>query len=180
MFTEKVSDKNWQVNKSRNIISFVINQRLWQLPKYPPSRWPAPLSERLLRKVLILWHQSASTRQIRQTVQRQYTWCENFSAGSDSGVGDADMGAWAASHIAPCYWLPTSVLSLNTLVHWGVYWQSSHAYYRRSHRCSSPLSQHSYYEHTLTFTADNLQMCTNANQEFSLPLLHTVYNTHLT
>lgn len=69
----------------------------------------------------------------------------------------------AASHISPCYGLimvpqTTSVLSLNTLIHWGVYWQSSHVYYSRSHCCSSPLCRRSYYAHTLTFTADGLEM----------------------
>ncbi len=37
MFLEKVSDKNWQVNKNRNIISSIINLVISSAAKISPN-----------------------------------------------------------------------------------------------------------------------------------------------
>lgn len=50
LFLEKVSDKDWQVNKSRNIIGSVTDHLLQQLPKHPPpTPWSLPRSLARLR-----------------------------------------------------------------------------------------------------------------------------------
>lgn len=177
-FTEKVSDKNWQVNKSRNIISSVINHGARSCQNLPPPPPPPPTTHHFGR--LLSQHHRPTLKKGANFTTPERKYAKQFGAKTpgwkllvaclfpaccDSGAEDADTGAGTAfTRITPLLAddrasrAPQCFLSTPwyTEVFTDV---SSHVYYSRSHCCSSPLEQHSYYEHTLTFTADNLQMC---------------------
>lgn len=83
MFLEKVSDKNWQVNKNRNIISSIINCYLGSCQNIPQcSGWFLSRRLRLSVKVLILRYFTAQSQIYAKCFWRQFffSW---FCSGSD-------------------------------------------------------------------------------------------------
>lgn len=72
MFLEKVSDKNWQVNKNRHIISSIINRYLGSCQNIPQcSGWFLSRRLRLSVKVLILQYWTAQSHRYAKCFWRQ-------------------------------------------------------------------------------------------------------------
>lgn len=73
MFLEKVSDKNWQVNKNRNIISSIINRYLGSCQNIPQcSGWFLSRRLRLSVKVLILRYWTTQSHRYAKCIWSQF------------------------------------------------------------------------------------------------------------